>query len=91
MTEQNRPVDIARRIATAQAHRSPVDANGHHTTKPSTFTYDLDGKLVSATSDPTPAESQAATKTNVHALIPDRKLPDDGPGSAAHGYLRPIA
>lgn len=62
--------DILARIAAAQAHRSPVDANGRHTTKPSTFTYDADGKLVSATSDPTPAEPRQTAKSALP--IPDR-------------------
>jgi hypothetical protein len=46
MTESNRPVDIERRIAKAQAARAPVDNQGRPLADSATFTYDERGQLV---------------------------------------------
>jgi len=42
------PVQHARRIAAAQAARVPVDSQGRPTGKPTAYTYDERGLLVSA-------------------------------------------
>jgi hypothetical protein len=48
-TEHIDPLATVERIATQQAARAKVDANGKTIGKPSTYTYDNRGRLVSAT------------------------------------------
>ncbi|RYV50638.1 hypothetical protein [Pengzhenrongella frigida] len=40
---------LERRIAAASAVAAPTDANGQTIGKPATYTYDQDGRMVSAT------------------------------------------
>ncbi len=52
MTNLSNEAQAERRIAAAQAHRTPVDSQGRPIGKRSTFTYDEGGRLVSVTPPP---------------------------------------